>query len=144
MIIVGFVIRKNVSTSYTFAQDLVPILDSSKSLAEYICQVNLDAHPSLVYSNNDIKEVQTGGGFSVLHMISLPIVYTTNYLAGDTRRAIDVTISDMAVVQAPSPNVLSILMYKSKAKEEIFWYNFTLANVQDFLAGCKNAMNKDD
>ena len=51
MIIVGFVIRKNVSTSEPFARDLVPILDSSKSLAEYIHQVDLAArsHSSTLY-----------------------------------------------------------------------------------------------
>ena len=60
MIIVGFVIRKNVSTSEPLVQDLVPILDSSKAFADYIRQVDLAARPSLVYSNNDIKAAQTG------------------------------------------------------------------------------------
>ena len=40
MIIVGLVIRKNVSTS----EPLVPVLDSSKSLAEYINQFALADH----------------------------------------------------------------------------------------------------
>ena len=62
VIIVGFVIHKNVSTSEPFAQYLVPKLDSSKSLADYICQVYLAAHPSLVYYKNDIKAVQMGQG----------------------------------------------------------------------------------
>ena len=85
IIIVGFVIRKNVSTSEPFARDLVPILDSSKSLAEFIHQVDLAARPSLVYSNNDIKSAQTGGGSSVLQMLSLTIVHTTIFLSGDYR-----------------------------------------------------------
>ena len=97
MIIVGFVIINNVSTSDIFARDLVPILDSRKSLDDYICQVALEDSSSLVYSNNVIKAVQTGGGFSVLQMLSLPIFHTTNVLAGDTRREIDLTISDAAV-----------------------------------------------
>ena len=51
MIVVVFVIRKNVSTSEPFARDLVPILDSSKSLAEYIHQIDLAArsHSSTLY-----------------------------------------------------------------------------------------------
>ena len=53
-------------TSEPFSQYLVPILDSSKPLAEYIQQVALLDIPSLVYSNNYIKASQTGGGFSVL------------------------------------------------------------------------------
>ena len=79
MIIVGFVIRTNVSTSEPLARDLVPIFDSSKYLADYIRQVALSARPSLVYSNNDIKAAQTGGGCSVLQLLSLPIVHTTNF-----------------------------------------------------------------
>ena len=35
-------------------------------------------------------------------------------------------------------------MSNSKAKEEIFQSKFPLANVQDFLAGYQNAMNKDN
>ena len=66
MIIVGFVIINNVSTSDIFARYLVPILDSRKSLDDYICQVALENFSSLVYSNNGIKAAQTGGGFSVL------------------------------------------------------------------------------
>ena len=81
------------STSDPFAQDILPILDIRKSLADYICQVALVARPSLVYSNNDIKSVQNGGGFSVLKMTSLPIIHTTNVLAGDTRRYLGVTIN---------------------------------------------------
>ena len=61
MIIVGSVIRKNVSTSEPFAQYIVPILDSIKYLSDYIWQVSLAAHPSFVYANNDIKAAQTGG-----------------------------------------------------------------------------------
>ena len=144
MIIVGFVIRKNMSTSEPFAQDLVPTLESSKSLADYIRQVALEDLNSLVYSKNDIKSAQNGGGFSVLQLLSLPIVYTTNYLAGDNRRDIDETIGDTAVVKAPSLNALYILVYNSKAKEEMFRSNFLLADVQDFLSGYENVMNKDD
>ena len=84
IIIVVFVIRKNVSTSDKFDQYLLPILDSSKYLSDCIRQVALEAHPSLVYSNNDIKSAQTGGGFNVLQMLSLTIVHTTIFLAGDT------------------------------------------------------------
>ena len=120
MIIVGFFIRKNVYTSGLFTQDLVPILDSSKSLVDYICQVALEDRPFLVYSNNDIKEAQTGGGFSFLQMLSLTIVYTTIFLSGDIRRELDVTIADAEFFQALSLNALSMLMYKSKLKEEIF------------------------
>ena len=130
MIIVGFVIRKNVYTSEPFAQDLVSILDSSKSLADYIRQVSLAAHPSLVYSNNDIKAAQTGGGFSVVQMLSLPIVHTTKFLAGDTRRELDVTITDSAVVRATSLNEISMLMSNFKAKEEMFRSKFLLADVK--------------
>ena len=86
IIVFGFVIRNNVSTSDPFAQYLVPMLDSSKSLIEYIRQVSLAAFPSLVYSNNGIKAAQTGGGLSVLQMISLTIVYKTIFLSGDARR----------------------------------------------------------
>ena len=102
------------------------------------------ARPSLVYSNNVIKAAQTGGGFSVLQLLSLPIVHTTIFLEGDTRREIDVTIADAAFFRAPSLNALSMLMPNSKAKGEIFRSNFTLANVQEFLAGYQNSMNKDD
>ena len=79
MIIFGFFIRNNVSTSDPFAQDLVTILDRSKCLDDYICQVSLAALPSLVYFNNDINVAQNGGGFSVLQMPSLPIVYKTMF-----------------------------------------------------------------
>ena len=84
MIIFGFVIRKNVSTSEPFARDIVHILDSRKSLADYIHQVALEASTSLVYYKNDIKAAQTRGGFSVLHILSLTIFYTTIVLTGDT------------------------------------------------------------
>ena len=75
------------------------------------------ACPSLVYSNNDIKAAQTGGGFSVLQLLSLPIVHTTNYFAGDTRQELDVAIADVEVVRAPSLNEIYMLMSNSKAKE---------------------------
>ena len=94
------------STSETFAQDLVNILDSSKSLDYYIHQVSLADRPSLVYSNNDTKTAQTGGGFSVLQLLSLLIVHATKVLAVDA-----------AVVSAPSLNAVSMLMYNSKVKE---------------------------
>ena len=57
------------------------------------------------------------------------------FLAGDTILDLDATISDTEVVCAPSLNALFILIYNSKAKEEIFWSNFMLANIQDFLVG---------
>ena len=76
MIIFGFFIRNNVSTSDPFAQDLVTILDRSKCLDDYICQVSLAALPSLVYFNNDTKAAHTGGGFSVLEILYLTIVHT--------------------------------------------------------------------
>ena len=79
IIVVGFGIRNNVCTSEPFAGDLIPVLDSSKSLDGYIFQVPLKYCPSLVYSKNDIKAAQTGGVFSVLHVLSLPIVHTTNF-----------------------------------------------------------------
>ena len=66
MIIFGFVIFKNVSTSEPFGQDLATILDSSKSLADQIHQVNLAAHIFLLYSNNCIKAEQNGGEFRVV------------------------------------------------------------------------------
>ena len=97
-----------------------------------------------MYSNNDIKAAETWGGFSVLQLISLPIVYTTDYFSGDIRLELYVTISDMSVVQAPSHNALSILISNSKVKEEIFQSNFPLSDVQDFLAGYQNSMNKDE
>ena len=50
----------------------------------------------------------------------------------------------LAVIQAPSINALSMIVSNSKAKEEIFRSNFPLSDVQDFLAGYQNAMNKDD
>ena len=46
VIIVGFVICEAVYTSETFYQYLVPILDSSNYLADYMCQVDLAAFPS--------------------------------------------------------------------------------------------------
>ena len=116
MIIVGFVIRKNVSTSEPFARDILPIIDSSKSLAEYVRQVSLADRTSLVYSNNGIKSAQTGGGFSVLQILSPPIVHTTNVLAGDTRQELDVIIADVEVIRSPSLNALYMLMSNSKAK----------------------------
>ena len=97
MIIVVFVIINNVSTSDIFARDLVPILDSRKSLDDYICQVALEDFSSLVYSNNGIKAAQYGGGYRVLQMLSLLIFHTTNVLEGDTRRELDLTISDAEV-----------------------------------------------
>ena len=93
MIIVIFVIRKNVYTSEPFFRYLLPILDSSKYFANYISQVALEDCPSLVYYNNDIKEAQTVGMFSVLQLISLTIVHATIFLADDTRREIDITIA---------------------------------------------------
>ena len=75
----------------------------------------------MVWTNsNDIKAVQTGGGFIVLYMLSLPIVYTTIFLAGDTRQDLDVTISYAGIIQSPSLNEISMIMSNSKAKEEIF------------------------
>ena len=35
-------------------------------------------------------------------------------------------------------------MFNSKEKEEMFKYNFPLADVQDFLAGYQNSMSKDN
>ena len=67
------------STSEPFARDLVPILDSSKSLDDYIRQVALADRPYLVYSNNEIKAAKTGGGFIILKLLSLIIVHTTNF-----------------------------------------------------------------
>ena len=98
VIIVGFVILKNFFTSELFAQNIVPILDSSKSLDDYIHQVALVDCPSLVYFNNDIKALQTGGGFSVLQLLSLTIFRITIFLSGDTRQELDVTISEVSVV----------------------------------------------
>ena len=132
------------SASEPFARDLVPKLDSSKSLAEYICKVALADRPSLVYSKNDIKAAQTGGGFSVLQLLSMPIVHTANFLAGDNRRELDLAITDVAVIFSPSLDELSIIMYNSREEEEIFWSNFMLANIQDFLSGYQNSMNKDN
>ena len=80
MIIVGFVIHKSVSRSETFSQDNVPIVHGRKSLDDYISQVTLLDRPSLVYSKNDIKAAQNGGGFSVLHLLSFPIVHTNIFL----------------------------------------------------------------
>ena len=74
------------SISEPFAQYLVPVLDSIKSLADHISQVALVARPSLLYSKNYTKAVQTGGGFIFLKLPSLTIIHTTNVLAGDTRR----------------------------------------------------------
>ena len=116
IIVVGFVIRKNVSTIEPFARDILHILDSSRSFSEYICQFSLADRPSLMYSKNDIKAAQTGGGFSVLQLLSLPIVHTTNVLAGDTRRELDLTISDAAVFRTTSLNTISVLVSNSKAK----------------------------
>ena len=107
-------------------------------------QVDLSARPSLVYSNNYIKAAQTGGVFSVLHLLSQTIIHTTNFLAGDTRREIDITSDYIEVVHAPSLNALSMIMYNFKVKEVIFRYHFLLADSQDFLAGYQNAINKDD
>ena len=74
VIFVGFVIIKNVHIRESFARYIVPVLDGSKYFYDYICQVALEACPSLVYSNNDIKSAQTGGGFSFLQLLSLTIV----------------------------------------------------------------------
>ena len=116
MIIVGFFIRKNLPTSDQFAQDLVHILDSSKSLVDYIHKVALAYRPSLVYSKNETKAAQPGGRFSILQLISLPIFRTTNVLEGDTRRDIDVTIADVEVVHKLSLNAFYMLMSNYKAK----------------------------
>ena len=62
-------------------------------------------------------------------MISLSIVHTTNFLAGDTRRELDVTIADAAVVRTPSFNELSMLMSNYKAKKEMFLSKFVLTGV---------------
>ena len=132
------------SSSDLFSQDIAPILDSSKSLDDYINQVSFVDLPSLVYSKNNIKAAQTGGGFSFLHLLSPIIVHTTIFLSGDTRRYLDLTISDTLFVITPSLNEIYIIMSNSKAKEEIFWSNFSLAGVQDFLEGYQNFMNKDD
>ena len=120
MIVVGFFIRNNVSTSEPYALYLAPILDSSKDLADYISKVALVDRPSLVYSKNDIKAVQNGGGFSVLHLLSLTIVHTTNFLASDTRQEIDVTIYDASFICVPCLNILSMIMSNYKVKEEMF------------------------
>ena len=96
----------------------------------------------MLYCNNCIKEAQNGRGFSVLQLLFLPIVLTNNVLAGDTRRELDLAITDMAVIFAPSLNELSIIMYNSREEEEIFWSNFMLAEAQDFLSGYQNSMNK--
>ena len=77
-------------------------------------------------------------------MISLHIVHTTIVLVVDTRRDLDVTISYAEVVCAPSFNEMYMLISNSKAKEEMFRSNFPLANVQYFLAGYQNSMNKED
>ena len=73
------------SKSEPFTQYLVPILDGIKSLDEYICQVSLVYHPSLVYSKNNIKAAQTGGGFNVIQLLSFLIFHKTNVFAGDAR-----------------------------------------------------------
>ena len=62
VIVYGFVIRKNMSISEPFAQYLVPVLDSIKSLADHISQVALVARPSLLYSKNYTKAVQLEEG----------------------------------------------------------------------------------
>ena len=122
----------------------MPILDSIKSLDDYIFRVALMACTSLVYSNNGIKAAQNGLGFSVLQLISLSIVHRTNFLAGYTRKELDITIYDLAVSYAPSLNEISMIMYNYKEKEDISWYKFLLADVQDLLVGYKNSMNKDE
>ena len=115
------------STTDPFAQDVVPILDSRKSLADYIHHFYFESCTSLVYSNNDIKAAQPGGGFSVLQLISLTIFHKTIFLAGDTRQEIDVTIADAEFVRATSLNALSMLVSNSKKKEEIFRSNFPMS-----------------
>ena len=122
----------------------MPLLDISKSLDDFISQVYLETSPTLVYYNNYIKAAQNGGGFSVLHLIFLSIAHTNNVLAGDNRRELDLAITDVAVILTPSLNELSMIMYNSKEEEEILWYNFMLAEVQDFLSGYQNSMNKDN
>ena len=77
-------------------------------------------------------------------MLSLTIVYTTIILSGDDRLEMDLTIADAEVIQAPSINALSMIVSNSKAKEQIFRSNFPLSDVQEFLSGYQNAMNKDD
>ena len=144
IIIVGFVIRKNVSISEPSDWNIGPILDNSKSFADFIRQFGLAARPSLVYSDNDTKKAQPGGGFSVLQLLSLTIVHTTGFLVCYIRIELDVTIFDVTVVLVPSLNALSVIMSKYKAEEENFQSRFTLlADVKDFLAGYQNAMNKD-
>ena len=120
----------------------MPILDISKSLDDFISQVYLETSPTLVYYNNYIKAAQNGGGFSVLHLIFLSIAHTNNVLAGDTRLELDVNITDVAVNLIPSLNEISVIMYNSKEEEEMFWSNFMLDDVQDFLSGYQNSMNK--
>ena len=66
------------------------------------------------------------------------------FLAGDTRRELDVTIADTEVVCAPYINEIYMLMSNSKTKEENFRSNFPMVDVQDFLAGYKNSMKNDD
>ena len=97
------------------------------------------AHTSLVYSNNDIKAAQTGGGFSVLQLLSLPIVHTTNYFAGDTRWDLYVIISEAEVVCATSLNALYMPVSNFNPKEEMFR---SLADFQNFLTRYQNSMNK--
>ena len=53
----------------------MPILDSRKSLADYIFQVALEALPSWMYYNNGTKAAKIGGGFSSLQLIYLSIVH---------------------------------------------------------------------
>ena len=84
---------------------------------EYILQIVLVARPSLVYFNNDIKSAHSGVDFSVIQLLSQTIIRTTNFLEGDTRLELDVTITDMVEVCAPSLNELYMIMSKSKAKE---------------------------
>ena len=132
------------STREPFAWDIVPLLDISKSLDDFISQVYLGDTPFLLYYNNYTKSGKNGRGFSFLHEILLSIAHTNNVLAGDTRQELDVTITDVAVIFAPYINKLSVLMYNSKTEEEIFWSNFELAEAQDFISGYQNFMNKDN
>ena len=51
----------------------------------------------------------------------IPAHHIYNYfLVGDTIWELDVTIDDTSLVQAPSLNKISMIISKSKAKEEMF------------------------
>ena len=74
-------------------------------------------NPSLLYYKNYIREAKNGGGFSVLQLLFLSIVHANNFLAGDTRQELDLGITDVAVIFAPSLNELSMIKYNSKEEE---------------------------